>query len=462
MFGPIITFTSLEWTVARDADIPDGAIVAHFQSFATLGLIGGGCGNHLFPHFTMMDATTNMSVPVPFHDPEEEFNPPDLNDTQGAEPDDQFDIGADGLPLGVTRYPDYLTRIFENPDGNTLTPIARMYGQTQIAGIEASINFVIFEPGTVFKTRAGEVIVTDPRMGYPSVTVLNAAGDPDAEADIEDNNFVNDFCSPLQTDTTVFGLSRDNPDTAADEAGFAVRTNPPDGTYYSVAYAISQYDADGDGIENPLDPCPTIANPDWDPRVQPGSPAAPNPDYTGDQDLDSLPNECDPEPNNPGHLDPGGVYDEDFDRYGNRADNCPLVANSAGQLGGSGADNQQDTDLDGIGDACDPNPSAADGTRFEVCLASQVTIGAGGPPPHPPQDMRPCDPNAPLPAPGACTDLNDDGRVSGRDVAIVARALSSESGDKRWNPVADVNSDGCVSLLDLFRVTSSLHDRDCR
>jgi hypothetical protein len=44
----------------------------------------------------------------------------------------------------------------------------------------------------------------------------------------------------------------------------------------------------------------------------------------------------------------------------------------------------------------------------------------------------------------------------------VARALFSEPGEKRWNPVADLNNDERVSLPDLFMVISSLHDRDCR
>ena len=398
-FAATVNFTPPEWGVYRDADMPDGALVAVLESTATLGLIGDGCSNILFPQFNMMDATTNMTTQVPFFDPEEEFDPPDNNDSQGAEPDDQFDIGPDGLPLGVTRYPDYLPRIFKDDADNTLTPITRLYGQTEVAGIDVSLNFVIFEPGTTFKTRAGEIRATDPRLGYPSATVLQAAGDPDTEPDIEANNSVSDFCSPLQADTTVFGVSHDNPDTAADEGGHAVRTNPPDGTYNFVTFAVSQYDADGDGIENMLDPCPTIANPNWDPREKHGSTYSPNPNYTGDKDIDDLPDElgCDPDPNVAGHRDPGGVSDEDHDRYGNRGDNCPLIANSKGQLGGIGADNQDDADLDQIGDACDPNPNAADGQRFEVCLVSQVTIGAGGPAPDPaPQNMRPCDPNAAL------------------------------------------------------------------
>ena len=219
-FGGTVNFTPPEWGVAKDADVPDGALVAQLSAKATLGLINAACATSLSVSFDMLDGTTSAATTVPFNDPETA----DTNDSQGSEPDDQFDIGSDGLPLGVTRYPDYLTRIFEG-----LTPRSRLYGQTEVAGIEVSLNFVLFEPGTVFNPLSGEV-KTDPRLGYPSVTVLQAAGDPQTEADTGDNNAVSDFCSPLLSTTSLFAKSKDNPDTAADESGAIVRTNPPDGT----------------------------------------------------------------------------------------------------------------------------------------------------------------------------------------------------------------------------------------
>jgi hypothetical protein len=383
-FGSLMFFTPPAWGIATDADIPNGAIVAHVSAIATLGLLGDGCANRLALEFDMMDATT-MGTTVPFYDPEQEFNPPDRSDSQGSEPDDQFDIGPGGLPLGVTRYPNYLTRIFKGPGGTVLQPIARYYGQTEVAGIEVSLNFVLFEPGIVYETPAGDEITTDPRLGYPSVTVLQAGGDPDTEADIEGNNTVSDFCSPLEASTTVFGISRDNPDTTANEGGLTVRANPPDGAYNFVTYAVSQYDADDDGIENGLDVCPFTPNPNWNPRLRTSDPA-----YTGDQDKDGLPDECDPAPAMPSPIS-GGVRDEDRDLYGNRADNCPLWANSGGQLGGSGLPNQQDSDADGIGDACDPNPTVPDGHNHSTCLVSPIDIGGGGPPSYAaPQNLQPC------------------------------------------------------------------------
>jgi len=65
------------------------------------------------------------------------------------------------------------------------------------------------------------------------------------------------------------------------------------------------------------------------------------------------------------------------------------------------------------------------------------------------------------PSPQGCLDLNDDGKVDGRDISIVARALFSSPGNRRWNPAADVNGDEKVTLADLFLVIESSHDREC-
>jgi hypothetical protein len=55
-----------------------------------------------------------------------------------------------------------------------------------------------------------------------------------------------------------------------------------------------------------------------------------------DTDLDGIGDACDSTPNG----------DTDGDGVDNNSDNCPLIANPL----------QEDTDLDGIGDACDSTP----------------------------------------------------------------------------------------------------------
>jgi hypothetical protein len=49
-------------------------------------------------------------------------------------------------------------------------------------------------------------------------------------------------------------------------------------------------------------------------------------------------------------------------------------------------------------------------------------------------------------------DLNNDGRVDMRDIAIVAYAFGSYPGQPRWNPQADINQDGKVDMVDVALV----------
>jgi hypothetical protein len=55
---------------------------------------------------------------------------------------------------------------------------------------------------------------------------------------------------------------------------------------------------------------------------------------------------------------------------------------------------------------------------------------------------------------GDC-DLNNDGRVTGQDVSIVARDLSRQNGS------GDVNNDGKTSLIDLAAVIKAMHTGEC-
>lgn len=50
-------------------------------------------------------------------------------------------------------------------------------------------------------------------------------------------------------------------------------------------------------------------------------------------------------------------------------------------------------------------------------------------------------------------DLNGDGVVDIRDVAIVSKAYGSFLGHPRWNPIADVNNDLYVDVRDVAMVS---------
>jgi hypothetical protein len=47
-------------------------------------------------------------------------------------------------------------------------------------------------------------------------------------------------------------------------------------------------------------------------------------------------------------------------------------------------------------------------------------------------------------------DVNADGKVDLRDIAIIALALGTRPGSRRWNPAYDLNIDGRIDLRDLL------------
>ena len=55
---------------------------------------------------------------------------------------------------------------------------------------------------------------------------------------------------------------------------------------------------------------------------------------------------------------------------------------------------------------------------------------------------------------GPAYDINGDGKVNIKDVAIVSKAYGSYPGDPNWNPDADVNNDGKVDIKDEAIVSS--------
>lgn len=107
-------------------------------------------------------------------------------------------------------------------------------------------------------------------------------------------------------------------------------------------------DLDLDGVDDAVDNCPTVFNPDQ-----------------ADTDQDGIGDMCDPD------------ADPDMDGLPNNIDNCPFVANAS----------QTDLDADGAGDACDncpniPNVDQADannngiGDACETVATSTANWGA--------------------------------------------------------------------------------------
>jgi hypothetical protein len=307
MYDNQITFIPQLWGVASGPSVPIGAIVGNLSADSTLGWFNNPCsatyGGSLHIDFDpMLNCSTDTSDTVTF--------------------DQQFaDTDANWIQDGCDKYPDFLNTMFPG-----ITPKARM-ASFEFIGINVSLNFLVLTPGTTL-TLPGMPTIT-PDLGYLSVSVLN-----DPTAPLVPNQ-ITDICPPLGSDTTDYAITLDNPlTTAADESGYAWRTNPQyGGTYTFKSYTSSFRDADNDDIDNELDTCPHIANV-GDPRVL-GS---------GDNDSDGLDNACDPTPDT-SNTDPDG------DGFPNRQDNCPLVSNAS----------QDDGDYDSIGDVCDQDDWNNDG-----------------------------------------------------------------------------------------------------
>jgi hypothetical protein len=360
-FAAVVAYIPKEWGIVTGDTIQVGAQVGYLSSDAVLGLLGGSCNTVIPVEFDMLNATIDKSETVSFEDL-------DGNTTR----DFADDTDDDGIPNAVEMWPEFIDRLFEGEDnpGYPLQPIRRSAAYTIVASTPVLLQFLVFEPGTLID----KDIPTDVNMGFPSVTLLQNAGDPEV---VPEPGPITDFCTPLKSHNETFGISKDNEETTdVDESGTPLQMTPTDGKYVFTGLSFGQRDADGDGLENSFDTCPYVDNV-GDPRIQ----------YDGDLDNDGLDAACDP-------LDDaaaGGTNsDQDGDGYLNRQDNCPLLSN------GEDTTNQHDNDRDQIGDVCDTTPgvedddTTADGELIESVLTQEVNVGAGGTGPGQPPSEEKC------------------------------------------------------------------------
>lgn len=341
-FGGVVAFLPNDWGIVPGSEVPVGAVVGTLHADATLGLIGGPCNQELPVEFTMLNASLDQSDSFEF---EVKDGGGDPNVADWAE-----DNNDDGLIGAIEQWPAYVFRALDKTEAQ---PIRRAAGMAIVASTPVLLQFLIFPPGTFIN----ENIPNDPEFGYPSVTLLQNAGDPDI---IPEPGVITDFCTPLFSTNTSFGVTQDNEDTeGTDESGYPLFVNPQDGTYTFTIASVGLRDADGDGFENTLDTCPL------EPNI--GNPRVPN---EGDGDSDGLDAACDP---NDDQASGGTNSDQDGDGYLNRGDNCPTLAN------GEELTNQADQDEDQIGDVCDPNPDSADteGTLSVDETSFDLVIGSG-------------------------------------------------------------------------------------
>jgi len=389
-----ISFWPTDWQITPSSDVDIGVQRGTVDVVVGMGLLNNPCNAPVPMHWDTANATTDKSQTVAFED--------GFKDSNG-----------DGNIDFQDMYPDFNDRIL-----GPAQPIMREANVADVSGTKVLGQFLVYEPGA---TIAGQAL--DPALGYAMVVLVNNIGDPEAAPTPGPTT---DYCTPFTHTTVDFGTAQD---------GTVLLKNPKQaGTYTFSSLAVGWRDADGDGHENTLDPCPLTADADWDPRA--ASAVGP-----GDADGDGLPSSCDPNDNDPN-------TDEDGDGYSNRGDNCPLAAN-----GVADADNQKDSDFDGIGDACDPNPDDADseGEAPEGVDSQDVTITAAAaatpsptvaPPPTPVATPTP----AVTPAPTATPAV---GTVTPTVVAPPPTGAGSASGGSwAWWPFAVAGAAaGAVAVL---------------
>jgi hypothetical protein len=369
----------------RDSDIPDGAILGTQRSLLSIGVVNNPCQFQLdggfSPAFQFMEATTDINntvEPLPFRNN-------DLAILAGDSPpfDGRVDVNP---PPAVAQYPSFLNAIFDpdwvdfgpdriagNADDNDgpLPPLKPRFRSVAAATL-LHITFdwlllqeLIFEPGT----KLPNLPPFDPSLGYPAVTVLQMTSAAGSAAPVAPS-LVTDFCTPLRESILSYGTTRDHPATAPDEGGIPLRTLPDAGAAVSsVSFAVSHRDADNDGYENPLDPCPFHTDTVWNPRRVRGRQPLPGDGdvIIGDSIGDGIPDTCDPTPTEVSY--PITPTDHDGDNFANSGDNCPLHynpdqrdgdVNEAGEIVG-----------DGIGDVCDtPGTNAGADCVWPSCVGS--------------------------------------------------------------------------------------------
>jgi len=366
------------WTAPGEL-FPLGAWMGELTSTTTLGVTNKACNLPVSPFFNLFNASTDTS---------QQLTPTEMawTNTDIAPPTGTY---VSQRPDYLVRYPHFLNLMLD-PDGPTgplppLKPRARYAGHTNVVGSWMLIEIVILSPGQIAQLPGIKAQML-PGLGYTVLTVLNNPVDQR-----EKPGSVSDFCTALQSITTLYGTTRPGAYVAGGPygvgAGLVAQVNPANNsgilatnTHLNRTYSQSERDVDGDGWENDMDPCFYQANPGWNPRLAPPTPCGAG--KPGDVDCDGLPDICDPEPNG---VDDGGVecdpaapqFDCDNDGYNNQQDICPLVADGPlpdpvqNQLDSDGLVGNADLgpQPDSIGNACDDSDDDGneDGAGVGTC-----------------------------------------------------------------------------------------------
>lgn len=357
----LVNFIPPEYGV-DGSSAPVGAISGRVIQNLVFGILNGPCSTAISTEFTLLNASLNQADPIQSGPVGPEEMAPLAED---ASP-------QNGIPDGADRYPAYLSELLQD-----IQPRERLFGATNIYGAWITYNVLIFEPGSrvVFP---GVDIAPPQDMGYPVLLVFD---DP-ARAD--GPGAITDVCAPMRIAFQKFGTTYNNPCTQP----FDGEANCPGlpSSIQNVGYPLlpcssgNTVDEDGDGwvndgcarvnaVAETGDQCgnntsddPTPATPE-DTAVNDGCPAVGDPEGTRDGPCTRADEGgCVVVTNPPDE----GTYlfrtmalshrDADSDGIDNTLDVCATVYNSDWDPGVE--DSAQDADLDGLPNACDPNPGA--------------------------------------------------------------------------------------------------------
>ena len=242
--------------------------------------------------------------------------------------------------------------------------------------------------------------------------------------------------------------------------GYGWKWDPPN--TYCASHLFLEWsgpaDADGDGVPDSTDNCPTTPNAaqtdtDGDGKGDAcdNCPATPNAAQT-DTDGDGKGDACDNCPTTPN----AAQTDTDGDGKGDACDNCPTVPNAA----------QTDTDGDGVGDACDNCPTVA--TVWAVpsgdddCDGFPSTVAAGGRASESFMGTLPLVACSPTMSPDHSpdewpVDFNNDQAANLTDIFKIVPHLNTADTDPGSSPRFDLSGDGSINLTDIFKVVPFLN-----